>query len=105
MKPDRDVRDAILMLVHACNDYQLRSLAIRSAIVALRLSSSGSRRKLTRLEVEAEVSKAYKQNETMVERQAKEVKAALQGSGPFLDCLIKFANRHYLDHEKIRLSD
>jgi hypothetical protein len=69
MKTNRDVRDAILMLVHACNDYQLRSLAMSSAIVAIQLLPAEQRTNLTRLEVQAEVLKAYKEAETVVEQQ------------------------------------
>ncbi len=99
MKTGRDVRDAILMLVDACNDSQVRTLAMSSAIAEIQLLPPEQRAKLTRFEVQTEVLNAYKQAQTVVAQQAKQVKRALKGSGPFLKPLIKFANRHHLDQE------
>lgn len=40
MSADGDARDAILLLVNTCNDYQTRNLALTSAFRALQLGSN-----------------------------------------------------------------
>ena len=97
---DREVRDAILMLVSACKDYQLRDMSQRSLLPKLRLLPPEKRATLTDEDVRHDVMKAYSDAEPIVALQAAELEAALSGSGPYLDLLIRFANRHYLDHER-----
>lgn len=96
MGTDRDTRDAILLLVNACNDYQIRCLVLTSAFRALQLRVDPCE-----CDVQAETLKAYNDAEAIVEAQTKEVKAALEGSAPFLEALTKFATRHYLDFEHL----
>ena len=100
MSTDRDVRDAILLLVNACNDYQTRYLALASAFRALQKYPAEMRDSLCESDLQAAALKAYNDAETTVEAQAKEVKSALEGSEPFLDVLTKFATRHHLELEK-----
>jgi len=103
MEPDQDVRDAILLLVNACNDYQIRALTLSSVLRTLQLYPAGKRNILCECELQAEVLKAYNSSEAIVKHQAKGVVSALEGSGPFLDALTQFATRHYLDFEKIAM--
>ncbi|MGB2625431.1 MAG: hypothetical protein WAK20_01470 [Candidatus Acidiferrum sp.] len=94
MSTDRDVRDAILLLVDACNNYQKRNLALTSAFRSLQLSDN-----LSECDIQAEALKAYNNADAAVEAQAKEIKSVLQGSGPFLEVLTKFATQHYTEFE------
>lgn len=100
MGNDRDVRDAILLLVNACNAYQIRNLALVSAFRALQLRQNKKQGSLSESELQAEALKAYNDAEATVEAQAREVKSALEGSGPFLEFLTKFATRHYSELER-----
>ena len=90
MKNDRDARDAILLLVDACNDYQIRSLTLSAAFRGLQLRANPCE-----CELQSEILKAYKHAEALVEGETKEIKSALEGSGPFLEVLKTFATRHY----------
>ncbi len=74
MSADRDVRDAILLLVNACNDYQTRYLALASAFRALQKYPAEMRDSLRESDLQAEALKAYNDAEATVEAQAKEVK-------------------------------
>ena len=103
MEPDQDVRDTILLLVNACNDYQIRALTLNSVLRALQLHPAGKRNSLCDCELRAEVLKAYNNAEAIVKHQAKGVVSAFEGSGPFLDVLTQFATRHYLDFEEIAM--
>ena len=101
MESDKDVRDAILLLVNACNDYQMRSLALSMAFRALQLYPTEKRDGLCERELQAEVLKAYNIAEIRVGIEAQDIKSALDGSGPFLELLTKFASRHYSEFEQI----
>jgi hypothetical protein len=100
MRNNADMRDAILLLVNACNDYQTRYLAIASAFRALQKYPAERRISLCESDLQAEALKAYNDAEATVEAQAKKVKSALGGSGPFLDVLTEFATRHYSEFEQ-----
>jgi hypothetical protein len=100
MKNNEDLRNVILLLVHACNDYQTRYLALASAFRALQKYPVEMRGSICECELQAEALKAYKDAEATVEAQAKGIKSALKGSGPILDVLTKFATRHYLEFEQ-----
>jgi hypothetical protein len=100
MRKNADVRDAMLLLVNACNDYQTRYLALAAAFRALQLYPVDQRVSICECDLQAEALKAYNDAEAAVEAQAKEVKSALEGSGPFLDVLTKFATRHYSEFEQ-----
>ena len=100
MENDRDVRDRILLLFNACNDYQARYLALASAFRALQRYPAEKRNSLCEYELQAEALKAYNEAEATVEAQAKEVKSALEGSGSFLEAVTKFATRHYVEFEE-----
>ena len=95
MEADRDIRDALLLLVDACNDYQKRNLALTSAFGALQLGAN-----VNECDIQAEALKAYDDAEATVEAQAQEVKSKLEGSGPFLEVLTEFATRHYTEFEQ-----
>jgi hypothetical protein len=97
MTTNRDERDAILMLVNACNAYEIRSLALSSALIAMREYPREKRQSLSKADLKGEAAKAYTFAQANVEQQTKTVKVALEGSGPFLETLPKFATRHYLD--------
>ncbi len=98
MENDRDIRDRILMLVNACNDYQIRYLALASMFRTLQPGAKTNG--LCECELQSEALKAYNDAEASVEAQAREVKSAPEGSGPFLEPLTKFATRHYSEFEK-----
>ncbi len=97
MELDQDVRDAILLLVNACNDYQIRALTLTSVLRTLKLYGAEKRESLCECELDAEVRKAYNDAEARVKREAKEVVSALEGTKPFLEAVTKFSTRHYLD--------
>ena len=59
MSADRDVRDAILLLVNACNDYQTRCLALASAFRALQKYPAELRDSLCESDLQAEALRAY----------------------------------------------
>jgi hypothetical protein len=59
MSTDRDVRDAILLLANACNDYQTRNLALASAFRALQLYPDDGRVSLCESDLQAQALKAY----------------------------------------------
>ncbi len=100
MSADRDVRDAILLLVNACNDYQTRCLALASAFRALQKYPAELRDSLCESDLQAEALRAYNDAEATVQAQAREIKSALEGSEPFLDVLTKFATGHYSEFEQ-----
>ena len=93
-------RDGILLLVNACNDYQIRNLALVAAFRALQKRHAEKRHSLCECDLQAEALKAYNDAEATVIAQAKDIKLALEGSGPFLDVLTKFATRHYSEFEQ-----
>ena len=98
MENDRDVRDAILLLVNASNDYQTRNLALASAIRAFQRDHAEEEFTLCE-DLQSAALIASTDAEATVEAQTKEVKSAFDGSGPSLDALTKFSTRLYLDFE------
>ncbi len=86
MENDKDLREAILLVVNACNDYQTRNLALTSALRAAQRNPAKKWDGLSECELQAEILKTYDNAEARVEIEAKEVKLALEGADPFPRC-------------------
>ena len=91
MEDDRDLRNAILMLVRICKLFQLRSLSLNTALSAIMDLPPKQRAKLTQAQIHEEVQKAQTHANQVADELSSRIEDALSGDKPFLQYLRIYA--------------
>jgi hypothetical protein len=91
MEDDRDLRNAILLLVRICKLFQVRSLSLNTALSAIVDLPPAKRAKLTHAQILEEVQKAETHAKQVADELSGRIEEALAGSDPFLQYLRIYA--------------
>jgi hypothetical protein len=91
MQDDRELRNAILMLLRICKMFQVQALSLDTALSTVMDLPGNKRAKLTHALIQEEVQKAEAYAKQAVDDVASRVEGALTGNDPFLRYLRIYA--------------
>jgi hypothetical protein len=95
MENDRELRNVILILLQACEKWQLRALSMNSALTWIAALPPNTRAALTPEQIGARVANFREEAYPIVEKHAAQLTEALSGDKPFLPALQIYASQQF----------
>jgi hypothetical protein len=92
---DRELRKVILLLVKSHKMRQSHAAALRVLLMATVDESASRRSPLTLADIEKELPKIQAQTDLLVDDEARQVEAALNGEGDFLEAVRIYSSRQF----------
>jgi hypothetical protein len=92
MQDDRDLRNAILLLVQACKLHKARALTSGAVLSSLMDFPPTKWAEVTPQFVSGEIARLRPEVEALGHKEGQQIEAALNGSGAFLEALRVYAS-------------
>lgn len=92
---DRDIRNAILLLLQACKMYQIRAASLNGTLKAIMELPPAKRSSLTLADFHADIAMLMEQVKLHVDKESEQLVKALRDSSDFLWPLRTYASQQF----------